>query len=111
MIKKLMLLAFIILVASCKNEETKEGYVLNGSIDSSVDGKTMRLRNADLNNVTFVDSTIIKDGKVTFTGKVDSPDLYLLSIDGVPGGMPIVLENENRLGINELMDSTNNDKL
>lgn len=95
MIKKLMLLSFIILVASCKNEEAKEGYVLTGSIDNSVDGKTVRLRNADLNNVTFVDSTIIKDGKVTFTGQVDSPDLYLLSIDGMPGGMPIVLENED----------------
>ncbi len=95
MIKKLMLLSFIVLVASCKNEATKEGYVITGSIDASVDGKTMRLRNADLNNSTFVDSTIIKEGKVTFTGKVESPDLYLLSIDGMPGGMPIVLENEN----------------
>ncbi|SFN80643.1 Peroxiredoxin [Bizionia echini] len=110
MIKKLMLLALIILVASCKNEVTKEGYVLNGFIDSSVDGKTMRLRNADLNNVTFVDSTIIKDGKVTFTGKVDSPDLYLLSIDGVPGGMPIVLENEN-ISIQFYKDSLQSSKV
>ncbi len=94
MIKKLMLLSLIILAVSCKNEETKTGYVLTGSIDSSLDGKTMRLRNADLNNTTFVDTTVIKNGKVTFTGNVESPDLYLLSIDGVQGGVPIVLENE-----------------
>lgn len=94
MIKKLMLLSFIILVASCKNEETNSGYVLTGSIDKALDGKTMRLRNADLNNVTFSDSTIITDGKVTFTGSVTAPDLYLLSVDGTAGGMPIVLENE-----------------
>ncbi|MFC5195910.1 redoxin domain-containing protein [Bizionia hallyeonensis] len=94
MIKKFILLSLIILVASCKNEETKEGYVLTGSIDKSVEGKTMRLQNADLNNITFSDSTVIKDGKATFTGKVDSPDLYLLTIEGVPGGVPLVLENE-----------------
>tara|TARA_R110000850_G_scaffold44560_1_gene113157 strand:- start:13 stop:1140 length:1128 start_codon:yes stop_codon:yes gene_type:complete len=95
MIKKLMLLAFIILVASCKNEETKEGYVINGSIDKSMDGKTFILRNADTQNSTVADSSVVKDGKVTFTGKVDAPDLYVMSIDGMPGGMPIILENEN----------------
>ncbi|WP_417197260.1 redoxin domain-containing protein [Bizionia sp.] len=94
MIKKFILLSFIILLASCKNEETKAGYILTGTIDKSVEGKTMRLQNADLNNITFSDSTVIKDGKVTFTGNVESPDLYLLTIEGVPGGLPLVLENE-----------------
>lgn len=95
MIKKLMLLAFIVLAVACKNDETKEGYVITGSIDKAVDGKTVRLRNADLNNSTFVDSTIVKDGKLTFTGAVESPDLYVITIDGMAGGTPIVLENKD----------------
>ncbi|TYB79747.1 TlpA disulfide reductase family protein [Bizionia myxarmorum] len=95
MIKKLMLLAFVVLAVSCKNNETKEGYVITGSIDKAVDGKTVRLRNADLNNSFFVDSTVVKDGKLTFTGAVESPDLYVITIDGMVGGTPIVLENKD----------------
>ncbi|MFD2552214.1 redoxin domain-containing protein [Bizionia sediminis] len=94
MIKKILLLSGIVLVASCKNEEKTNGYTLNGTIDASLNGKTMVLRNADLNNVTFTDSSVVKDGKVSFTGSVTSPDLYVLTLEGAAGGMPIVLENE-----------------
>ncbi|UPS90724.1 TlpA disulfide reductase family protein [Bizionia sp. M204] len=95
MIKKFILLSFIILVASCKNEETKAGYVLTGSIDKSMDGKTIILRNADPKNITISDSSVVKDGKVTFSGSVDAPDIFILTIDGTPSGMPLILENKD----------------
>ncbi|MGY0392181.1 redoxin domain-containing protein [Bizionia sp. KMM 8389] len=93
MIKKLLLLSLIVFAVSCKDEASKEGYVLNGSIDKAADGEIIRLRNGDLKAPEFNDSTVIKNGTFTFKGKVQSPDLFILAIDKAPGGIPIILEN------------------
>ncbi|EGV42793.1 AhpC/TSA family protein [Bizionia argentinensis JUB59] len=93
MIKKLTLLSFIILLASCQESNT-DGYAITGSIDKSLDGKVIKIQNTDMNNPTVVDSSIVKDGQVTFKGSVPSTDLFVISIEGMQGGMPIMLENE-----------------
>lgn len=76
---------------SCKKES--EGYEINASIDKSLNNNKAELFKVENQKKVVIDSTMVADNKISFKGNVDSPDIYYISIDGIQGGLPIILEN------------------
>lgn len=93
MIKKIVLLSLIMLSFSCKKEN--EGYKIEATIDSSLNNKKVKIFRFENKKRTVIDSAIVADGKLAFNGKIKSPDTYLISVDGVNGFLPFILENSN----------------
>ena len=86
------IMAITTMFLSCKNEK-QDGYSIKGTIDASANGKKVLLvKNERMQKVT-VDSTTVQDGKILMQGKVESPDFYLVTIDGLNMGLPLVVEN------------------
>lgn len=96
MLKNIIALALVILtLVSCKEEtQTANGYILEGSIDKSADNMVVKILQFDDNKEILIDSATIKNGKITLKGTVESPDIYYITIPGIYGNMPIILENE-----------------
>ena len=90
-ITTIFLVAFTLV--SCKNETQENGFVIEGNIDQPLDNIHAKLLSLNANQEVVLDSTTIKNGKLTLKGEVDSPDLYYLSIEGIPGYFPIIVEN------------------
>lgn len=70
--------AVIALMGSCGN---KNQFVINGTVDSEMNGKTVYLVNSD-NMQGAVDSTIVADGQFTFKGIVEEPWAAFLAGEG-----------------------------
>lgn len=87
---------FIILLTliSCKEEQSHNGFIINGQIDGPSKNYKAKLISFNNNKEVILDSTTVVDGKLTLKGNVDSPDLHYLAIDGLAGFMPIMVENE-----------------
>ncbi len=92
MLRKFLAVSIIILTFSCNKEKTT-GFVINGTINASANGKKVTLIKADMKNQELLDSTTVTNGKLVLDGLVETPDIYVLSIEGVNGKMPIVVEN------------------
>ncbi len=91
--RKIVILAIAVLMAvSCgsENSYTIKG-VITGNSDAIVDGKVY-LTNRD-RSFPIRDTAQIKNGKFVFTGTVKTPEQYVINIDGLRGGMIILLDN------------------
>lgn len=77
--KKIALLLTTLTLFSCKNDS----FSIEGKVDGIKDGTKVFLEKAgDLGPVP-IDTTTIKNGTFEFEGKIESPDLGFISIDGV----------------------------
>lgn len=87
---------FLILLTlnSCKEEQSHNGFIINGKIDGPSKNYKAKLISFNNNKEVILDSTTVVDGALTLKGTVESPDLYYLAIDGLAGFMPIMVENE-----------------
>ena len=92
MFKKLIFLLSIIAVVSCEKET--EGFVINGKIDATANGKLATLTSIDRSEPTILDTATVVNGSVTLKGTITTPDLYLLTIENIQGRLPIMVENE-----------------
>ncbi|HIZ85148.1 MAG TPA: AhpC/TSA family protein [Candidatus Coprenecus stercoravium] len=92
--KLLFLAAAIILAAACDGSRQ---YSIKGKITGNSDhiknGKVY-LMNRD-RNFPIRDTVDIVDGVFEFRGHVDTPEQYLVVVDGVPGMVSVYLENES----------------
>jgi len=72
-----------------------DGYTVKGNLTGDVeDGTQVFLRTVDENNQPKdVDTAKVKDGKFTFTGTAEIPELNLIFLDKSPGYTMLVLEN------------------
>ncbi|RSK40282.1 redoxin domain-containing protein [Mangrovimonas spongiae] len=94
MLKKIFYISILTLtIVACKNEPKVEGFLINGTIDASENGKKISLYKADRSNQVLLDSTRVVDGKITLEGKIDSPEIYLVAIEGNNQRLPIIVEN------------------
>lgn len=86
------ILYFLLLIAmgSCQMNNQKEttGYKINGKITSASDSLVVVISNEH-----FKDSTILKDGEFSFSGKTDTPRKILLTIENAPQRNIFWLEN------------------
>jgi len=85
-----MILAVLISVMSC-NKKT-DGYTIDGTITGS-DSAWVLLKKRDQGKMVTADSVQAKDGKFTFTGKIEMPELFYLKVKGADGAFPFFVEN------------------
>lgn len=95
-------------------QSNKDKYTINGNIAGKANGKMVYLKSAD-NARKNLDSTKIKNGRFTFIGQVDYPQVYNIVIDkndtparkGYPLYQPVIpvfVENSN-IQIAAILDS------
>jgi len=91
----LVILIISVISYSCKKSEVKmDGYVINGTATGVYDGVRAYLKiKGDRGRDIIQDTAIVFDEKFTFEGKIDSPALWVLSVNSVPGELPIIIEN------------------
>lgn len=92
-----MVLLFLFCSTSChKNRVSNEdnNFRLIGSVQSNrFESKKVYLKKQELNNLTLMDSTVIKNGKFEFKGKVDRPIVYGVFIEELDGLIGLFMEN------------------
>ncbi len=74
-------IAVNMILFSCQNDQN--GYVVNGSIEGIANGKKVTLRTIKDNKPIIIDTTEIIDGKFSFKGTSDGPDIHMLMIQDV----------------------------
>lgn len=89
-------LAFVLigLLLACTN--TPEGFLINGEFTGEIEnGTKVFLKTPDSLRRTMidVDTAVVENGKFTFSGISEFPELYYVFVDGVRGNSPIILEN------------------
>ncbi len=92
--KKFVLsIGIIIGIAACNQKP--EGFTLNGNLRGDIEnGTQVFLRTIGENNQPVdVDTAKVENGRFTFTGAADTPELNLIFIDKIPGYTMFVLEN------------------
>uniref|UniRef100_UPI0040493753 redoxin domain-containing protein n=1 Tax=Gelidibacter sp. TaxID=2018083 RepID=UPI0040493753 len=94
--KRILVVLIISVIAfSCKETEPKmDAYIINGTATGVYDGVRAYLKiKGDRGRDIIKDTAIVFDEKFTFEGKVDTPEILVLSVNSVQGEMPIVIEN------------------
>jgi peroxiredoxin len=89
--KKLILLSMAVAVFACQ-ETPKESFVLKGNIEGQESG-IVYLQDRVSGLMVKLDSANIENGSFTFEGQMEYPQMYYLSIDGVPGRIGVFMEN------------------
>ncbi len=94
-IMKKFILVFSILITmiSCNSDGGK--YQINGSIEGINDGIEVTLKKIKDNKPVDIDTARVVNGKFTFNGTIDTPDMHLIFIRNVRGSLPFILENQN----------------
>ncbi|WP_428741705.1 redoxin domain-containing protein [Tenacibaculum sp.] len=92
-------LCLILVVISCKqeaNKSKKESYQLEGQIAGLVDGTVVKLvPGATHSSEPAVAETVLKDGKFSFSGKLEEPRFFYIMFGNYRGAIPVMLENSN----------------
>ena len=81
------------LLASCASKT--DGFELQGSVSGELpDSTSVFLKTSDsLNQLIEIDTTRVVEGKFSFMGTTDEPQLYYVFVDGLRGSVPVILEN------------------
>ena len=114
---KKILLAFSIVSILFSCNSNPDGFVLNGTIDGVKDGTTVTLRSIKDNKPFVVDTTSVKNGMFTMTGKVEHVDIHFFNLQNVAGSLPFILENKelnftmykDSLAVSKIEGSAEND--
>ncbi|MDD7886922.1 TlpA disulfide reductase family protein [Flavivirga sp. 57AJ16] len=82
--KKIIFIAFsLLLLGACKNKEKgqlkEDGYVINGEMES-LEPESIAVLSYKQNDSTVTDTSLIEDGKFTFTGKLMHPANATISV-------------------------------
>ena len=84
-------------------------FTIQGTLDGNLaDGTPVILKKSDDTFQTIdIDSTIINGGTFSFTGTAKEPELHFIYIEGLRGGIPLILEN-GTISLNAHKDSLQN---
>ncbi len=79
---------FLVLIAvltcfSCTSNTSKGEYVINGTINNLGENTQILLIHQQNNGVEKIDTTIVKDGKFSFTGIQKEPEIYIISVNNL----------------------------
>ncbi len=84
-----------LLVTSCQEEVKRTDYVINGNAEGVYNGIRVFLKDVDeRGRQVTLDTAIVMNEVFTFQGAVTEPSLRYISVNGVPGVLPIMLENK-----------------
>lgn len=92
--KIVYIIAGFLLLSACTS---KPGYKLSGTIDGLASGDIVLLEQRIDKEYVKIDSVISPDGTFDFSGSVEIPDVYYVSVPGRRGKAMIFLEN-NQVG-------------
>lgn len=92
--KKIVLsLCAIVALYACNS--TPEGYSIEGTITGELENGTQIFlkKPVDRKAPVDIDTTTIENGKFTFVGVQDSPEIHYIAFEKIGGFIPVVLEN------------------
>jgi len=89
--KTLFIMLIAATLASCTSKKSDK-YTINGTI-TGIDTGMIYLQKRDLGKWIRTDSTMIKGGKFTFTGKVDMPEMRYLKVAQKETSLPFFIDN------------------
>jgi peroxiredoxin len=89
--KKLFIIPMAMLLFACQ-QTPKESFVLKGTVEGQEAG-IVYLQDRVSGLMVMLDSANIENGTFTFEGRMDYPQMYYLSIEGVPGRIGVFMEN------------------
>lgn len=89
------LICLIIILISCKSNTTKNNlYEVECNADGIYNGVRAYLKSSN-NNKQVIDTAVVMNGAFKFKGEVSSPEMRILTIDGINGQTALVLESGN----------------
>ncbi len=96
-IRVLGLLMLAVIIQACNNNSTvNDGYHIKADINGLINGKAHLVKlDLNTNEQVNIDSTTIENGKFSFKGKVDSPYLHTLILNGKSNKIHLFLDNSN----------------
>jgi len=100
--KKINLL--LCLLVAAQGFSQGKGYVINGVMKRAADNSYVFLSHKE-NNVTLVDSTLVKGEKFTFKGKTTEPNMYWLTLKKIEVPTLIFFVDNTTISINTVVDS------
>ena len=87
------LICLIIILISCKSNTTKNNlYEVECNADGIYNGVRAYLKSSN-NNKQVIDTAVVMNGAFKFKGEVTSPEMRILTIDGINGQTALVLES------------------
>ncbi len=89
----LYFLCISIILTSCA-QNNLDGYLVSGKLDKAKNNELVQIVRTEGRSTVVLDSTRITNSTFEFKGKIDNPDMYFIVIEGIPGGLPFILENE-----------------
>jgi peroxiredoxin len=105
-------ISFIILatliLASCE-KPVKNAFTINGTVDSVFNGLVLLQKRVD-NPLVTIDSVRLDNGKFTFKGAVDYPEVYYLTIPGTKSSVPFFIE-PSEITVNIMTKDINKSKI
>ncbi len=108
--KVLLALGIVVTLMAC-NKSSKE-FTVNGNITGDLENgtKVFLKKVGDQNQPIDIDTTTIENGKFTFSGPADQPEIHYIFIDKIRGNIPFVLE-KGTIALTAQKDSLNFAKL
>ena len=87
------LICLIIILISCKSNTKKNNlYEVECNADGIYNGVRAYLKSSN-NNKQVIDTAVVMNGAFKFKGEVSSPEMRILTIDGINGQTALVLES------------------
>ncbi|MBK7028302.1 MAG: redoxin domain-containing protein [Bacteroidales bacterium] len=86
-----IILSLILSMAACKGKKENQ-YIITGSINGADTGWIL-LKKREEGKWLTKDSTELKEGKFSFTGTTEMPEMYYLAVKNKDGFLPFFLEN------------------
>lgn len=87
------LIYLLIILISCKSNTTKNNlYEVECNADGIYNGVRAYLKSSN-NNKQVIDTAVVMNGAFKFKGEVSSPEMRILTIDGINGQTALVLES------------------
>lgn len=111
--KRILVVLIIAVIAfSCKQAEPKmDSYIITGNAPGIYNGVRVHLKSmAERGKEVIMDTAIVFDEKFKFEGVNTIPDVWYLSVNGVNGSVPFVIENGN-LTVDFYKDSVEKSKV
>ncbi|UNY98094.1 AhpC/TSA family protein [Zhouia spongiae] len=104
--KKLAFLILAVVITACNGVE-KNTYNVTVDAASVKDSTNVYLQKAEGNTPPqIIDTLQVIDGKITFSGKAETPSVHVLAIEGTRGAIPFIAE-EGNINIIAYKDSLN----
>jgi hypothetical protein len=119
--KKIILIALSAFVMSCTGI-IGNGYKISGEIKGLADGTNVFLEKQNKSaaaGVITIDTAVVKDGKFTFEGKAEEPEIHSVRFDKTQGGFIVVVEkgnikaviNKDSIPLAKVSGTSNNDEM